>query len=97
MKVVFIFYYAEYDEDIMAILEKINVKSYSKLEQILGKGKTSNPRLNTAVWPGFNNALIVGVKDEEKKEMLLQALRKYSDKHQGKGICVLVLPLEEII
>ncbi|MDL1955561.1 MAG: transcriptional regulator [Candidatus Desulfofervidus auxilii] len=96
MKVIIIIYHVEYDEELMAILEKTGIKNYSKLERVLGKGKNSEPRLDTAVWPGFNNALIIGV-NEEEKETLLKELKKYSDKRQGKGICVFIMPLEKII
>ena len=61
MRVIFIFYHVEYDEDLMDILKKTGIKCYSKIERVLGKGKGSEPRLDTAVWPGFNNVLIVGI------------------------------------
>ncbi|CAD7775821.1 hypothetical protein BLFGPEAP_01373 [Candidatus Methanoperedenaceae archaeon GB50] len=47
MKAILIFYHVEYDEDLMAILEKTGIKCYSKLERVLGKGKHSEPRTRT--------------------------------------------------
>ncbi|HEC68253.1 MAG TPA: transcriptional regulator [Candidatus Desulfofervidus auxilii] len=97
MKAILIFYHVEYDEDLMAILEKTGIKCYSKLERVLGKGKHSEPRLDTSVWPGFNSALIIATEEEEKREKFLEELKKYTNKLKGKGICVFVLPLERII
>ncbi len=97
MKAILIFYHVEYHEDLMVILEKTGIKCYSKLERVLGKGKHSEPHLDTSVWPGFNSALIIGIEEQEKREKFLEELKKYSDYHQGKGIAVFVLPLERII
>ena len=97
MRVIFIFYHVEYDEDLMDILKKTGIKCYSKIERVLGKGKGSEPRLDTAVWPGFNNVLIVGIEEKEVSQRFLEELKKYSDKHHGKGICAFALPLEMII
>jgi len=97
MKAILIFYHVEYHEDLMTILEKTGIKAYSRLERVLGNGKTSNPRLDTFVWPGFNSALIIGIEEQEKREKFLEELKKYSDNLQGKGIAAFVLPLERII
>ena len=43
MRVIFIFYHVEYDEDLMDILKKTGIKCYSKIERVLGKGKGSEP------------------------------------------------------
>ena len=97
MKAILIFYHVEYHEDLMAILEKTSIKAYSRLERVLGNGRTSNPRLDTSVWPGFNSALMIGIEEQEKREKFLRELKKYSDNLQGKGIAAFVLPLERII
>lgn len=96
MKAIFVFYYIEYDEALMGILEKVGVRAYSKWEKILGKGKGSAPRLDTAVWPGFNGALLIGV-DEQQAEALLKELKAFTERHKGKGISAFVLPLEKVI
>lgn len=97
MKLILIFYHVEYDEDLMEILEKAGIRGYSKIERILGKGKGSQPRWDTAVWPGFNNLLMIGIEQEGVREAFLEELKKYSDRRHGRGICAFVLPGMRVI
>ena len=97
MKAVFIFYYIEYEEDIMQILAKTGIEAYSKWEKVLGKGKSAVPRLDTAVWPGFNGALFIALEDEEKLKTLLEEIKAFAQLHHHTGISSFVLPLERVV
>ncbi len=97
MKAVFIFYYIEYEEDVMRILAKTKIEAYSKWEKVLGKGKTSIPRLDTSVWPGFNGALFIALEDEQKLKNLLEEIKAFAQLHHHTGISAFVLPLDRVV
>ncbi len=97
MKAVFIFYYIEYEEDVMRILAKTKIEAYSKWKKVLGRGKNSTPRLDTSVWPGFNGALFIALEDEQKLKNLLEEIKAFAQLHHHTGISAFVLPLDRVV
>lgn len=92
MKLLFITYDADLDDDVMEMLDSLGVNGFTKWDKVLGKGKNSEPKLDTSVWPGFNCAVAVVISDNDQ-ERILEELRKFSLRLDGKGFRVFALPV----
>lgn len=92
MKLLFITYDADLDDDVMEMLDSLGVNGFTKWDRVLGKGKNSEPKLDTSVWPGFNCAVAVVISDDDQ-ERILEELRKFSLRLDGKGFRVFALPV----
>ncbi|HBT20580.1 MAG TPA: transcriptional regulator [Peptococcaceae bacterium] len=92
MKLLFIIYDADLDNDVMEMLDLLGVNSFTKWDRVLGKGKNSEPKLDNSVWPGFNCALAVVISDDEQ-ERIVQEFKKFSLRLDGRGFRVFVLPV----
>ena len=89
MKLVFIVYNVAIHEEIMEILEKLDLKSYTRWEEVTGVGRQSGPHLNTHVWPAKNAALVVVAKDNEAQLLMeeIRQLRKTAAREGVKAFC----------
>jgi hypothetical protein len=84
------------DDEVMEILGKCSLKSYTKLIKTYGKGEMSGTHLGNDVWPGLNNILYIACKDNEAKRLTeeIKVVRKTIGK---EGIKAFVMPLEEMV
>ena len=96
MRMLFMIYDADFDEDVMASLEDCGAAAYTKWGRVLGKGRESEPRLDDAVWPGFNCALTVAVEDA-LADGLFNAMEKLAEKLGSTGFKVFELPVLRVI
>jgi nitrogen regulatory protein PII len=96
MKMLFIVYDVELDEDVMETLKACCIRGYTKWDRVLGKGEKSNPKLDDAVWPGYNCTIAVAVEDSIEDETI-KALTGLSDKLEGKGFKAFELPVLRVI
>lgn len=95
MKLILITYSAGIDAEVMDILQKCGVESYTKWPNVQGKGKSSGPHLGDHIWPRLNNALAVGVADD-KVGSILTAVRELRAKLGSEGVKAFVLGVEEV-
>ncbi len=83
-------------EQLIALVEKHGVRSFTELPQVVGEGATGK-HLGTHVWPG-QSALIFTVVTDEKKDELVDALRECRKTlFPGEGVKAFVLPAEEAV
>lgn len=92
MKMFFFTYDADFDEDVMSALTKCRVTAYTKWDRVLGSGKKSDPKLDHAVWPGFNCSIVVAVEDDLADE-LWDTMERLSGELGGTGFKVFELPI----
>ncbi len=59
MRLLFLVYDAVLDEEVTEVLDKCDRQGYTKWQRVLGRGERSEPRMDTPVWPGFNNAVVM--------------------------------------
>jgi len=96
MNLLFIIYDADFDEDVMEMLNALEVTGFTKWDRVLGKGKNSEPRLDNPVWPGFKCAVAAVISDDDQ-ERILKDIKKFSLLLDGKGFKVFVLPVLTVI
>ena len=95
MKMIFIMYNIAINDEVMEILKCLEIEDYTRWERTTGCGKASGPHLGTNVWPAVNSVLAVAVEDD-KKNRLIEEIKKMRQKLGKEGIKAFVLPLEEI-
>jgi len=95
MKMVLIAYNEAIDEELTEILDASGVQGYSKWTQVLGHGRSSGPHLATPVWPKANNVLMVGV-DEEQARQLLDAVRNLRRSLGREGVKAFTWNVEDV-
>ena len=96
MKMFFLIYDVDFDEDVIEILSTCCVAGYTKWDRVMGRGERSDPKLDDAVWPGFNCAVMMGV-DEELETEVFEALKSLHKRMGGKALKVFSWPLEKVI
>ena len=96
MKMLFMIYDVDFDEDVMETLSTCCVTGYTKWTRVLGKGERSDPKLDEAVWPGFNCAVMIAV-EKEVERAVFDALQSLHKRMGGKALKVFEWPLERVI
>lgn len=96
MKAVFISFYQAFYEEVIAILDKEEIRGFTFWETVQGRGSnTGDPHYGTHAWPTLNSALITFIPDEKVKP-LLNAIHKLDLSAEQQGIRAFVLTTEEI-
>jgi len=96
MKMLLIVYDVDFDEDVMETLSTCSIAGYTKWERVLGVGERSAPKMNNAVWPGFNCAVMTAV-EEKNEKTLFKALETLHQRIGRKGLKVFTWSLERVI
>jgi len=96
MKMLLIIYDVTYDEQVMETLSKCCVTGFTKWEKVLGKGKRSEPKMDDAIWPGYNCAVMVAA-EPELESVLLGSLANLLKEIGDKALKVFAWPLEKVI
>ena len=85
MKAIIIVHNAAIDEEVNSTLAEMGVDCYTKFTKVLGKGKISEPHLDTAVWPGVNNATLIVV-EQAKAAEVMERIRQMRETLGGEGL-----------
>jgi hypothetical protein len=62
-------------ERITSILEEIKVNDYQITDKVIAKSVIGDPRLDTAVWPGYNVTITMQITDSIKAKMIMNIFR----------------------
>ncbi len=65
-------------DTILEIIEDCNIREYQVIDQVKAKNKIANPRFNDPVWPGYNSAIMMQVKEDQKVERLAAQLKEFN-------------------
>jgi hypothetical protein len=79
-------------EKITSVLETINVNDYQVVDKVIARSVKGDPRLDTAVWPGYNVIITMQITDPMKARMIVNILRKmntdnYSNPDEMITVC----------
>lgn len=61
-------------ETVTALLQNKKIANYQVIEKVAAVSSFDEPRQDTAVWPGYNSALLVQEADEERARELMEAM-----------------------
>jgi nitrogen regulatory protein PII len=97
MKTVFIPYNQAYKERILEIFDKMNIRGYTLLETVQGRGTHSGePHYGNHAWPTLNSAILTVISDE-KVDALLEKLHEMDIKTEQQGLRAFVWNVEKMI
>lgn len=77
-------------EAITQLLDETKFTDYQVIEQVTAKSSYSSPRLNTAVWPGYNSSVFIQESDPGKVSSLMEAINKMNQSAFNNGELVAV-------
>ncbi|MBN2020466.1 MAG: hypothetical protein JW749_09600 [Sedimentisphaerales bacterium] len=95
MKAVLIVHNMAIDEDINEAIATAGVDSYTKFPNTLGKGKLSEPHLNSEVWPE-TNCCTLAITDPEKAAELMKIIADLRSRLGAEGIKAFLWNIEQI-
>ena len=97
MKSILIVFDQAFYERVMALLDKMNCRGFTYLEQVQGRGtKTGEPHYGSHAWPSMNSAIITIVPDT-KVDSLLDALLEMDKATEQLGLRAFVWNIEKTI
>ncbi len=97
MKTVFIAYDQANHDNVIEVLERTNVKGFTLLDQVKGRGtNTGEPHMGSHAWPTMNAAIITVVEDNVV-EALLERLKQVDVDNEMLGLRAFVWNVEQYI
>jgi nitrogen regulatory protein PII len=95
MKAVLIVHNVAIDEQVNEMLVSVGIDCYTKFTNTLGKGRLSEPHLNTDVWPGVNYGTFV-VTDDGNAKQIMENIRQMRKKLGSEGVKAFMWAVEDI-
>lgn len=97
MKAVFIVYNQAYGDEIVAIVEGLGQRGFTRFDGVGGRGSVDGiPHLDSHAWPEYNDALLLMVEDSTVAP-LLQALREKDAQTPDLGIRAFSWNFEQVL
>lgn len=97
MKSVFITFDQAYYERIISVLDRLNCRGFTYLEQVQGRGsKTGEPHYGSHAWPSMCSAIFTIVEDH-RVDPLLEVLHKMDEQTEQLGLRAFVWNIEKTI
>lgn len=97
MKAVFIVYNQAYGDEIVAIVEGLGQRGFTRFDGVGGRGSVDGiPHLDSHAWPEYNDALLLMVEDSTVAP-LLDALRAKDAQTPDLGIRAFSWNLEQVL
>jgi hypothetical protein len=94
MKAVFISYGQSLNDTIMELLDKLEIRGFSRWDETFGRGRTGEPHYGTHAWP-TKNCTIISIMEDEKATILLEKLRLLNAQAEELGLSAFVWTVEE--
>ena len=97
MKAVFIVYGQSLTEPIELLLNKLNIRGFTRWDEVQGRGsETGEPHYGTHAWPS-KNGCVLSIVDEQKVKDLLSSLRNIDEQSEQQGLNAFVWNIEKTI
>lgn len=97
MKAVFIVYNQAYGDEIVAVVESMGQRGFTRFDGVGGRGSVSGiPHLDSHAWPEYNDALLLMVEDATVAP-LMDALRAKDAETPDLGLRAFSWNLEQIL
>jgi hypothetical protein len=96
MKLVLLVYYVALQNEMMELLAKLNLCTYTRVPEVQGRISCGDPREDSHVWPGVNSILLVPV-DDDKVDALLRAVEGFNQGRVGEGADAYVLDIAKSV
>ncbi|MDD4098331.1 MAG: hypothetical protein PHC30_06145 [Lentisphaeria bacterium] len=96
LKMIMIVFNISIQEEVLEAVQGLGVTCYTRWPRVLGKGKTTGPKLDDNIWPGANSAMITVVTEDEAARLMaaIQKLRDEIGTHEG--VKAFQIPVEKM-
>lgn len=95
MKAVLIVHNVAIDAEVNDLLKSAGIECYTKFADVLGRGRLSEPHLNTEIWPGVNCGTLVVVEDD-KARAAMDAVRRMRQTYGSEGLKAFLWEIQDI-
>jgi nitrogen regulatory protein PII len=97
MKAIFIVYNQSHTDKVQFILDRNNVRGFSKWETMQGRGsKDGEPHYGSHTWPAVNSGIMTVVEDE-KVAKIMEQLNKIDQDAPEHGLKAFVWNIEQTL
>lgn len=96
MKFIMVVHNSALKANVLDIFKKNNIQKYTQIDEVKGRGGSSEPHLGTHIWPGINS-ITFSVVEEELSKKIIPEFKKLKEKFRREGIKLFILPVEEEI
>ena len=97
MKSVFIAYNQALTEKVELVLDKLQIKGFTRWTQVQGRGSESGePHMGTHTWPALNETILTIIPDDQLAP-LLERLRSLNSKTEMQGLRAFVWNVEDTV
>jgi nitrogen regulatory protein PII len=97
MKAICIVYGQSLTEIIEQLLNKLNIRGFTRWEEVHGRGsKSGEPHYGTHAWPTKNGSILTMIEDE-KVDILLDSLRQINEQSEQQGLNAFVWSIEGVM
>jgi hypothetical protein len=97
MKTIFISYNQALTDRVHALLDRENVRGYTKWETTHGRGSyTGEPHMGNHTWPAMNSS-VLAVVDDSVVAPLMKELRILDQETERQGLRAFVWNVEEVL
>ncbi len=62
------------------MIDEMEIKNYQTIDLVTGKSSYAQPRLNTAIWPGYNASILIQEEDDSKSDTLIREIKEMNEK-----------------
>ena len=94
MKAVFIVYGQSLTEPIEQLLNKLNIRGFTRWNEVQGRGsENGEPHYGTHAWPSKNGSILT-ILDDQKVDELLSDLRNINEQAEQQGLNAFVWSIE---
>ena len=94
MKAVFIIYGQSLTESVETLLDKLDVRGFTRWEEVHGRGSNKGePHFGTHAWPTKNGSILTMVEDK-KAQTLVQGLKRINEQAERQGLRTFVWDAE---
>ena len=73
------------EDEVKEIIDKHGAVCFTQWPRLIGRGRSTGPKMDNDVWPGANSALMIVTTEKEALDIMadIQALRDEVGTHEG--------------
>ena len=94
MKMIFLSYKESLDDEVMEIIKKVGIKSFTRWNQVQDQEESGYPKMGTHIWPGYNSALTFVAEDNVAKDLMCD-IRSFNEERKFEGIKAMCWTLDD--
>ena len=85
MKMLMVVFNISIEEEVKEIIDKQGTVCFTQWPRLVGRGKSTGPKMDNDVWPGANSAIIIVTTEKQALDIMadIQALRDEIGTHEG--------------